>query len=99
MHQLMLGQWDIPDFKLPEDDDFRDLSMTYDYFYRSLKANTEAELKLLEKLTIDPQNREAYAAWKSLMNTQRARLGIEETFISNDHVVEMTEFDRKRRAS
>ena len=99
MHQLMLGQWNIPDFKLPEDDDFRDLSMTYDYFHRALKANTESELKLLEKLTIDPQNREAYAAWVSLMNTQRARLGIEETFISNESVLQLSEFDQKRRAS
>jgi hypothetical protein len=84
---------------MPEDDDFRDLSMTYDYFYRSLKANTEAELKLIEKLTIDPQNREAYAAWKSLMTIHRARLGIEEGFVTNENVAEMSEFDRKRRAS
>ncbi|MNJ92657.1 hypothetical protein D3C87_103310 [compost metagenome] len=99
MHQLMLGQWNIPDFKIPEDDDFRELSMTYDYFYRSLKANTEAELKLLEKLTVDPQNREAYATWKQLMETKRALLGIESGFISNENVVELSGSDLRRRAS
>lgn len=99
MHQLMLGQWNIPDFKIPEDDDFRELSMTYDYFYRSLKANAETELKLLEKLTIDPQNREAYAAWKQLMETKRSLLGIEMGFISNENVVELNGSDQKRRAS
>lgn len=99
MHQLMLGHWHIPDFHLPEEDDFRDLSMTYDYFYRSLKANTEAELKLLEKLSIDPQNREAYAAWKLLTSEKRARLGIKDTFISSENVVNLSEFDQKRRAS
>lgn len=99
MHQLMLGQWNIPDFKIPEEDDFRELSMTYDYFYRSLKAGAETELKLLEKLTIDPQNREAYAAWKQMMDNKRALLGIELGYQSNENVVEMTEFDRKRRAS
>lgn len=99
MHRLMLGQWDIPDYHLPEEDDFRDLSMTYDYFYRALKANTETELKLLEKLSIDPQNREAYAAWKHLLAEKRSRLGIKEEFILNENVVEMNEFDQKRRVS
>lgn len=99
MHQLMLGRWDIPDYYTPNEDDFRDLSMTYDYFYRTLKANTEAELKLLEKLSIDPQNREAYAAWKQLLSEKRARLGIEDTFITNENVVGLSVFDQKRRAS
>lgn len=99
MHQLMLGQWNIPDYHIPDEDDFRDLSMTYDYFYRSLKANTETELRLLEKLSIDPQNREAYAAWKNLLTIKRSRLGIKEEFISNESVVELSEFDRKRRVS
>lgn len=99
MHQLMLGQWHIPDYHLPDDDDFRELGMTYDYFYRALKANTETELKLLEKLNIDPQNREAYAAWKHLVAEKRARLGIKEEFISNENVVSLSEFDQKRRVS
>ncbi|WP_277578395.1 hypothetical protein [Bdellovibrio svalbardensis] len=99
MHRLMLGQWDIPDYHIPEEDDFRDLSMTYDYFYRSLKANTETELRLLEKLSIDPQNREAYAAWKNLLTIKRSRLGIQEEFISNESVLVSNEFDRKRHAS
>lgn len=99
MHQLMLGQWHIPDYHLPEEDDFRDLSMTYDYFYRSLKANTETELKLLEKLSIDPQNREAYAAWRHLLTEKRARLGIKEEFIINENVLSLNEFDQKRRVS
>jgi hypothetical protein len=99
MHKLMLGQWNTPDFKIPEEDDFRDLSMTYDYLYRSLKVGAETELKLLEKLSVDPQNREAYAAWKQLMDTKRALLGIESGFISNENVVSLNEFDRKHRAS
>ncbi|KYG69466.1 hypothetical protein AZI87_09810 [Bdellovibrio bacteriovorus] len=99
MHQLMLGQWHIPDYHLPEEDDYRDLAMTYDYFYRALKANTETELKLLEKLSIDPQNREAYAAWKHLLAEKRARLGIREEFITNDSVVDLSEFDQRRRVS
>lgn len=97
MRQLMLGQWHIADYKATENDDFRDLSMTYDYFYRALKANTEIELKLIEKLVIDPQNREAYAAWKNLMEIKRARLGIKDTFIVRDE--ETSEAQTQRRAS
>jgi hypothetical protein len=77
MKELTYGHWHIPDYKIVIEDDFRDLAMTYDYFYRSLKANTEAELKLIEKLSIDPQNREAYAAWKNLIMIKRSRLGIQ----------------------
>lgn len=99
MHSLMLGQWNIPDFHLQEDDDFRDLAMTYDYFYRALKANTETELRLLEKLSIDPQNREAYAAWKHLLAEKRARLGVKEEFILNENVASLNEYDQKRRVS
>ncbi len=84
MRQLMLGQWHIADYKMDEDDDFRDLSMTYDYFYRALRANTEIELKLIEKLSIDPQNREAYAAWKNLMDIKRTRLGMTDAPIVHD---------------
>lgn len=101
LHQLMLGHWSIPDFKMHENDDFRELSMTYDYFYRSLKANTEAELKLLEKLNVDPHNREAYAAWKSLVSMKKSRLGIEETaeLAPNENVANLIEFGQRRRAS
>lgn len=80
MKELMHGRWNIPDYKNSSEDDFRDLGMTYDYFYRSLKANTEAELRLIEKLSIDPQNREAYAAWKNLITIKRSRLGIDNNF-------------------
>jgi len=102
MKELMYGHWHIPDFKISQDDDFRDLSMTYDYFYRSLKANTEAELKLIEKLSIDPQNREAYAAWKNLMSIKRSRLGISEIdLIPNlsENVSLSTATGRRRHAS
>ncbi|MBK9323279.1 MAG: hypothetical protein IPM97_10115 [Bdellovibrionaceae bacterium] len=76
MKELMYGNWHIPDYRVSKDDDFKDLAVTYDYFYRSLKANTEAELKLIEKLSIDQQNREAYAAWKNLILIKRSRLGL-----------------------
>lgn len=86
MRQLMLGNWYISNIKHSSEDDFRDITMTYDYFHRSLRANTESELKLLEKLTIDPQNREAYAAWMELMTIKRSRLGMHQETIYHDEV-------------
>lgn len=102
MKELMYGHWYIPDYKISNADDFRDLAITYDYFYRSLKANTETELKLIEKLSIDPQNREAYAAWKNLMLIKRSRLGIEnshEAPIVIENVSSLSGAVRPRRAS
>jgi hypothetical protein len=99
MHQLMLGQWNIPNFDVDEQDDFRELSMTYDYFYRSLKASTENDLRLLEKLSIDSHDREAHAALRHLINEKRNRLGIQESVITHENVVELNGFDQKRRAS
>ena len=97
MRHLLLGQWHVPEYQVHEDEDFRDLSMTYDYFYRSLRATTESELKMLESLVIDPQNREAYAAWKTLMELKRSRLGITEPFIVRDE--ESSEVVPLRRVS
>lgn len=84
MRQLMLGHWGIAEYRISDDEDFRDLSLTYDYFHRTLKANTEAELKLLEKMTIDPQDRESYAAWKALIEIKQERLGIDKPAIVHD---------------
>lgn len=97
MRQLMLGNWYITNIKHSENDDFRDITMTYDYFHRALKANTESELKLLEKLTVDPHNREAYAAWKQLIEIKRSRLGYHQETIYHDEV--STESERPRRVS
>ena len=100
MHQLMLGHWTIPDFDIDEQEDFRELSMTYDYFYRSLKATTENDLKLLEKIQVDSQNREAYAALRHLIKEKRNRLGLEDQEKLNlENVVALNEFDQKRRVS
>lgn len=79
MRQLMMGNWSVVDFEVPEEEDYKDLSITYDYLYRSLKANTEVELDLLERLAVDPQNREAHAAWTQLITLKRERLGMPTT--------------------
>lgn len=83
MRKLLQGHWHIPDFDVPKND-FKDLSLTYDYFYRVLKINTEMELKLLEKLNVDAQNREAYAAWKSLIEIKQQKLGLTQNYLKKN---------------
>lgn len=75
MRKLTQGNWNTPDLHLSERD-FNELLSTYDYFYRSLKVMTQSELDLLKKLNVDPANREAYAAWKILLDSKSRRLGI-----------------------
>jgi hypothetical protein len=75
LRKLTQGQWNISDLST-HDRDFKELLATYDYFYRSLRMTTESELELVKKLHVDPSNREAYAAWKTLMENKSRRLGI-----------------------
>jgi hypothetical protein len=75
LRKLTQGHWDIPDLHNPNEE-FNELLVSYDYFYRSLKMTTETELELLKKLHVDPANREAYAAWKTLLEGKARRLGV-----------------------
>ncbi len=75
MRKLTQGEWAIGDLTNQEND-FNELLATYDYFYRSLKMMTLTEMELLQKLHVDPANREAYAAWRSLLESKSKRLGI-----------------------
>jgi hypothetical protein len=99
MRLLMLGHWDIPDYQMHADNEYRDLSMTYEYFYRALRANTEVELQLLEKMNIDPHNREAYAAWKKLVSIHRSRLGQQSIHSISENVAPTDEVVPLRRVS
>lgn len=72
---ITTGDWTTPDFKTRELDEFKDLAIAYGYLYRSLKVHTEAELKTLESLAVDPNNREAWLAWQTLIQTKRKQLG------------------------
>jgi hypothetical protein len=84
--KLTAGQWTEPELAIRDSEDFRDIVATYNYMYKSLRANAEAELKQLEKLTIDPDNREAHAAWQELLRRKRSLLGISDTdFSASDY--------------
>jgi len=76
MKKLTQGDWSSPDFRFRANEDLGDLLDTYSYMYRSLRAHTEYEIKMLEKIAIDPNNRESVAIWKSLVQQKRSQLNL-----------------------
>lgn len=74
--KVTTGDWSSPDFKIRSEDDFRDLAEAYSYLYRSLKAQAESELKLLEKIHIPPEHRDAFNALHSLMDLKRKQMNL-----------------------
>ncbi|GIL16807.1 MAG: hypothetical protein BroJett040_05580 [Oligoflexia bacterium] len=104
MRQISVGDWSSQDFRHANHEDFYELLDTYSYMYRSLRAHTESEIKLLEKLVIDPQNGEAVAIWKALINNKRSQLNqlpseppLNDT--TNEISAESFEADSQHRAS
>lgn len=74
---LLRGDWWVPPPQLPGVESHRGFFLTYDLFHRSLKDKAHAELFMLEKIVVDPANREAYNSWKVLVDSYRARLGVQ----------------------
>lgn len=75
MKKVAQGNWSADDFKIREEDEFRSLAMSYSYLYRSIKSQCESELEQLEKIQIDPNDRESYLKWQSLIEIKQAQLG------------------------
>ncbi len=75
LRQVSKGSWHIPELNSRRDDEFKELINTYNYFYKSLIAHNQNEFRLLQKISIDPQNREATQAHQELMKIKLQQLG------------------------
>lgn len=75
MKKITLGDWAAEDFRIRAGDDFRSLANSYSYLYRSLRAQTEADIRMLEKMVIDPKDDETFSTWQSLLAVKRSQLG------------------------
>jgi len=91
MKKVTKGDWASTDFSFQSGEDLSELMDVYSYMYRSLRANTESELKMLEKMSIDPNNRESISIWKSLIQQKRTRLDLAGKMRPNVLIVEETE--------
>jgi len=100
MRKVTNGDWSSKEFRFRDTDDLVELLDTYSYMYRSLRAHTEAELKMLEKMTVDSSNRESVALWKSLIQQKRAQLALpQEPLVLNDSSAETLRAREIPRAS
>lgn len=95
---LTRGDWWTQAPPMPGSDAHRPFFLTYTYFYRSLREKAEAELNTLQKISIDPEDRESYNAWSVLLDSYRARLGVTEETVS-DSSATSAEAEPSRRAS
>ncbi|AHI04952.1 hypothetical protein BDW_02210 [Bdellovibrio bacteriovorus W] len=99
MFQVSAGKLNVDDFYLDEAEDFKELSLTYEYLYKSLQERSFKEVELLKKIDINSMDRESYAIWKQLLTDKQNSLGIQEELMTSENVVSLSEFDQKRRAS
>lgn len=99
MFQVSAGKLNVDDFYLDEAEDFKELSLTYEYLYKSLQERSLKEVELLKKIDINSMDRESYAIWKQLLTDKQNSLGIQEELMTSENVVSLSEFDQKRRAS
>ena len=82
MRKVVRGDWRNPEFRMRANDDMSDVTGTYTYLYRTLRAQSEAEIRLLEKIIVDPTQAESARAWLTLVNLKRKQLGLTEIEIS-----------------
>jgi hypothetical protein len=99
MLKVTHGDWSSEDFQYSGSDELTELFNTYSYLYRSLRAQTLNEIKLLEKLMIDPNNREAVVIWKQLINTKRGQLHLPAQNPNVSTLPKSSEVHEPRRAS
>lgn len=74
MWKVTTGDWSSDDFRIRADDDFRELAETYSYLYRSLRAQAASEIKLLERVVVDPSQKDSYNAFMTLMNLKKTQM-------------------------
>lgn len=90
LKHLIRGEWYIPPLRVREKDDFKNLVEQYSYFYKSIQAMTKAEIQLLERMKINPTERENFNLWKTLLQQKKSRLGYEEIVTENSHAANST---------
>lgn len=62
--------------KVRETDEFQDLIEAYNYFYSSYRSMLQKDLENLKSLSIDSSNRDAYIAWKQMIEERARQLHI-----------------------
>lgn len=98
MWKVTTGDWSAHDFRIRAEDDFRDLADAYSYLYRSLKAQAEAELKLLEQVHVDASQRESFNSLNQLIELKKVQLNLNKP-ATDDEPLPVPVTGERRRAS
>lgn len=83
MREIIHGRWQSSSFRISDQQDFRDLTLTYDYLLNTLKSTTENEIDLLSRMRLDTREKETVHIWAELVNEKRRRLGLPEISVSS----------------
>lgn len=78
LRSLGEGEWHRP---FPGSQDaytYRTFFIAYENFHHALKASAETELRLLQRLSVEPQNRDSLVALRTLIANQHHKLGLPE---------------------
>ena len=68
------GDFNSPQLKVRENDEFQDLIATYNYFYLLLRQKTIADLEKLKKIEPSTTDRLAHSQWTELVNERLFQL-------------------------
>ncbi|MCB0383993.1 MAG: hypothetical protein KDD43_01270 [Bdellovibrionales bacterium] len=74
LKQVSRGNWRLNPIKVREADEFQDLIEAYNYFYSSYRTMLQRDLERLKSLSIDSSNRDAYLAWKHMIEERAMQL-------------------------
>jgi hypothetical protein len=97
LNKLIHGDWTSPSPVIRENDEFKELVLQYDYFFKTILILNQNEINSLEKLIIDPNNRESYAIWTQLLDAKKVRLGYE--VVSRQNVLSSVSLPLRRKIS
>lgn len=76
LKSLCRGNWRASGIRVRQNDEFQDLIETYNYFYFSFRQNVKRDIEFLKKLSVDQRNKDAYRAWRHLVEEKSQQLDI-----------------------
>lgn len=95
LRDITKGRWTSPTLRLRDSDEFKELTKSYNYFYRSLRSLTESEVKQLEKIKVDPTDLESARILKKLINSKREQIGMD----SGSNIIDLFSNDSESPSS
>ncbi|MBC86520.1 MAG: hypothetical protein CL677_05010 [Bdellovibrionaceae bacterium] len=78
LRNLSRGRWFDRPVRIRDTDEFQDLVDAYNYFYHSFQKAISRDLKKLEKIHVDPADRDSFFALQEMISEKKQQLNIAE---------------------